>query len=117
MQNDYPVTVTVVDVSDEHGPDWPPSNLVEFIAWVTNHMASIPSEFRAVARIEIGSTTSYDDAVANLTISYDRPATADEIARRNANAIRRAEEDVVRLRRAIEHEERRLAEMTKGCLP
>lgn len=53
-----------------------PDNLIEYIAWLTTKLESIPSEYRKSACVDISGS----DWGVEYTISYEREKTAAERA-------------------------------------
>lgn len=74
------ITTTLYDREREEDP---PEKLAEFIAWAEAFLEKVPEKFRAVATIEIGSTSDgYDGYASTMTISYSRPETDAEWSER-----------------------------------
>jgi hypothetical protein len=70
--------------AEQHTSDWPPEDAQGALDWFASKLARVPTEHRASARISIGSQGSYDgDYCATITITYDRPETDAEMARRD----------------------------------
>jgi hypothetical protein len=67
--------------------DWPPEGLVEFVAWAQNMLERGPEAFRGTAKIEIENRSEYYTV---LEISYQRPETDGEMARRLDDEQKRA---------------------------
>ncbi len=65
-----------------------PENLAEAITWLQDTLDGIPAEHRASAKIEIDSESEYDSHFAVVQISYNRPETDAELAKRIALAER-----------------------------
>ena len=61
-----------------------PENALELAAWLQAKLAEVPEEYRASAKV---STSSDYDGESWLTISYERPATPEEIARRSRGGM------------------------------
>lgn len=78
---------TTVTVSEE----LPPSELSEFLLWVERTTGEIPEEYRRTARVEIGSSMSYDQDYPTCVVSYERPETRLETQIRQAQAKRALE--------------------------
>lgn len=76
------VKVTLLDASRSDGAGWPPDDLAGAIAWMQSHMAAIPEAHRASAKFEIRASFEYGDPIAMIEVSYERPETAEEIAKR-----------------------------------
>ena len=75
-------TITVFD-QERYDGEWPPEPALEFLAWFSAKIATIPPEHLAKATIEVGSTSSYDNSTyARIQIHYDRPESDDEMADR-----------------------------------
>ena len=70
------ITVKIYDRDDSR--EEPPSDLAEYIAWLTAKLAEVPEQFRATARTEISAESSYDFGVLIYRIEYTRPETAEE---------------------------------------
>ena len=87
-------TVTIYDY--DKAPN-PPSDLVEYIAWLQSKLDEIPEKFRPSARTDIYGCEQYGSGVLCYTIEYDRPETDEEQAARenadrvNADAVRQSE--------------------------
>jgi hypothetical protein len=98
----WPVTVTLAD-AEQYDDGFPPSSAMEFMAWLKGHLDSIPEEFRASAELEIDSNSGYEDShYAHVVLSYQRPATAEEIAARVDKRARRAAEALAQEKAAYE---------------
>jgi hypothetical protein len=82
---------TTVTVSEEI----PPSEFSEFLLWVERMKEEIPEEYQRTARIDIGSSMSYDQDYPTCVVSYERPETPLEAQTRRSEA-----------RRALERQER-----------
>ena len=88
-------TVTIYDY--DKAPHAPPSDLVEYIAWLQAKLDEIPEKFRPSARTDIYGCEQYGSGVLCYTIEYDRPETDEEQAARenadrvNADAVRQSE--------------------------
>lgn len=67
---------------EQHGGDYPPSDPKGLMAWFAGKIAEIPEGSREKARIECCSYTSYGDDYGQITISYTRPETAEEMRER-----------------------------------
>jgi len=63
--------------------DWPPVDASDFVVWMCEKFAAIPSEFRDAAKIQINSNER-DGAV--FRIYYARPETPEEAAAKEARA-------------------------------
>jgi hypothetical protein len=91
--------IDVVSV-DQYDADFPASNLVKTIAWLSAKLAEIPEEHRENATCEIGSVSSWEDRhYACIEIAYSRPATKEEAesAARELHAAKMAHEAEERL--------------------
>ena len=76
--------VTVFSEID-YQDNWPPSNAIEFISWLTEKIELIPIEYRKEAIIDINSQHGYDETTyADIKIYYTRPETDEEMADREA---------------------------------
>lgn len=76
------ITVKIYDREDS--PEEPPSDLAEYIAWLTAKLAEVPEQFRSTARTEISAESSYDWGVLIYRIECTRPETAEETAARES---------------------------------
>lgn len=56
----------------------PPSNLIEYINWLSSILASVPEEFKNTVSTNIDGITNGDYGVLEYTISYSRPETDKE---------------------------------------
>lgn len=84
-----------VTAAEQYDPDFPPENLLGFIAWFDAILANIAEEYRPSATIEISSTSSYYDShYATINVQYLRPETDDEWDQRKLSVMER-----VRLKR------------------
>lgn len=73
--------------------EWMPENAEKAIKWLQNIVAQAPPKFRSAVKIEIDSESSYEGShYASIEISYWRPPTAVEIAKRRAAAKAQANE-------------------------
>lgn len=83
--------------------DWPPDDLVGFIAWFQGKLDEIPEQFRGAARVDLSTDYEEGDCYVDLSIYYDRPETEEEIdARQKKEWSRNRARD-----KAIEASERR----------
>lgn len=86
-------TVTVVEV-EEFDRGWPPTDGLGLVVWFSDHLKSVPLDYRETTRIEIVGETRYDQSLATITITYTRPETDEELHSRldfaNRNALHRA---------------------------
>ena len=60
--------VTEVRSSD---PNWPPTNVGDFLNWLMDNTQSIPEKLRHTAQLEFEGYTAYGVSEVKLTISYD----------------------------------------------
>ena len=72
--------------AQQYGGNWPTESggsysvtLVEFIAWATDILEAIPDEYQKITRISIEGEDHYDQALAEMKITYERPETPEEI--------------------------------------
>lgn len=84
------ITVKVFDSEDSPGAI--PGNAVEFVAWLSRLVESVPPEFRGSATVELGSFESYGDSEWTFRVSYVRPENSEEATRRAAYALAVAED-------------------------
>lgn len=76
----------VVVNAEQYDPDFPPTPLLEFQAWLEAMIEDIPEEYRGTATVEFDSAGSYYDShYAKVEISYYRPETDEEWAARRAD--------------------------------
>lgn len=75
---------------------WPPEDAVGCVAWFQNLLEAVPQEYLHTAKIDIGNYKEYDDAYAQIRISYTRPETDAEEAERERRE--RAAEEAARNR-------------------
>lgn len=76
--------VTVFD-KEQYDGEWPPTDMTECVAWFAGKLETIPSEYRATAKVEIESVSVYEDShYARIEIYYDRPENDGEMAAREA---------------------------------
>jgi hypothetical protein len=87
---------------EQYDEPWPPEGLAEFREWVDDLLEGIPEEFRDSAKIQIDSTTSYGQSLATVTVSYVRPETDEEAARREHEERAGWEQQRNRLRHELE---------------
>lgn len=84
------VTVQVLRESHFGSCSTVPEKLSEAIAWLRDHLRSIPMACRDSAKLEIESVGGYEgDHHAEVSISFARPETDDEWAARRADVERR----------------------------
>lgn len=81
--------VVLVVKTDEYESDFPPTNLMEFRAWLDQKTNLIPEQYRHNAEFEIDSYVSYDSSYARLTIQYSRPELPEEESARESELMRR----------------------------
>jgi len=74
----------------------PPSNLLEFKAWLDDIILTIPEEHRDGAEIDIDTTCEYGDYYAIVEVDYYRPETSEEEAFRNKQIEKRKDADTAR---------------------
>ena len=110
---DYPITVTVFAWEQYEDGEGPPEKVVDVIAWLSTVLDGIPAEYRNNATFEIDSETSWDQSLAKLEISYERPPTPAEIQARRTESEMRARSDLEHAKRMVAVEERRLADLQK----
>ena len=113
---DYPKEVVVFEWAQYDGGDLP-KKAVDVIALLSGVLDAIPAEYREGAELTIDSHTSWDQSIATMRISYERPPTPDEIAARRSKSKSRAMDDLELARRRVADEERRLAELQKDTKP
>lgn len=81
---------------EEYSADFPQYDWIapKVLAWLTEKIEEIPTEFRDSSWCRISSETSYDSSQATIEIGYERPETAEETAKRLAEkaATKRAKE-------------------------
>lgn len=82
------------------------TSLVNAVEVLTAILNDIPAEYREQARFTVDNGNDYDLAEATITVSYTRPETDEEVARRHE---RQATE-----KRYREAEERRRYEVLKA---
>ena len=86
MNTPIPRTVTVVE-AEQYDEGFPSANLLSFNAWLQSHLASIPPEYRGGAEICFGYREDYGDSIyVTVCISYERPETPEEVAKRVASS-------------------------------
>ena len=83
---------------ESYDEEWPPENAMEYLAWFAAKIASIPEEYRASAKVEIDSVSSYENSsYATIKITYTRPETdaewAGRVAENDARERRQAERE------------------------
>ena len=87
-------TVITHFVAEQYDATFPTGNLLAFRDWLAQQIESIPAEYRDVAKIDIGTDSSYDTCYATLEIKYQRPETPEETAaRERRDADRRRERE------------------------
>ena len=79
---DKTVTVYSSDVSYHNGP---PDNLMELIEWLKGWAKEIPDEYMASSDVDIEAGMDYDIPYAEISITYTRPETDDEMDTRLNN--------------------------------
>lgn len=62
--------------------DWPPDDLVGFIAWFQGKLDEVPEQYRGAARVDLSTDYEDGDCYVDLSIHYYRPETEDETAAR-----------------------------------
>jgi hypothetical protein len=63
--------------------DWPSDQAYECIAWFAAKVAEIPEEYRESGEIELNSVNGYEgEHYPAIKISYTRPETDEELAKR-----------------------------------
>lgn len=106
MSSRHIVRITVFS-QEQYGGDWPPVQAADFVAWFQGHVNGIPEQYRDTARIEIDSTSGWEDShYARIEISYKRPETDEELSARRATERARISEQE-------EAEKRQLAALKK----
>lgn len=79
----YDTEVVVLQVFEGVDDNYPPENIGQFLLWLNAAIQQIPVECRPSATL----TTWLDrDGLGTVTVSYRRPATDDEIAKRKRDA-------------------------------
>lgn len=81
--------------------DWPPDDLVGFVAWFQGKLQTVPEQYRSAVHIGLD---------VGLSIYYDRPETGDEMAARLESERERREHR----QEQIEANERREYERLKA---
>lgn len=82
----------VVFDGEQYDGGWPPEDARRCVAWFSEKLESIPSKYRATAKIEIDARGGYEDSYyARIKIYYDRPETDDEENTREAETRRQQE--------------------------
>lgn len=94
---DHPVVEALFDVQQYDG-EWLPVGLGDAIAFLQEKLDAVPVEYRDTALIEIDATTSYDQPLARIEITYKRPPTAAEVEKRRMDMVGDAEREAVRLK-------------------
>lgn len=69
---------------EEYDAEFPPEDATECVAWFTKVLSDIPEQYRSIAKIRIGSETSYDWHKPVIKVSYTRPETDEEEAERES---------------------------------
>lgn len=91
--------IIVLDI-DDTSPDWPPSEAQKFLDWLNMKLELIPYEHRETAIIDInGMEGEWGSYCAELTISYTRPETDEEMHLRESEEPYRWETSTERARR------------------
>lgn len=96
-------TKTVVVFSKrefEHG--FMPTKSLEAVEWLRDVIDTIPEEYRATAEIRVESGDDFGSSYAELTISYERPETAEEEKQRKADKAAYLAEERLRLQRQLD---------------
>ena len=87
------ITQVIVFDKEQYEGDWPPTDATEYVAWFAAKLESIPSEYRATAKIIISGVGSYEDSYyLNIEIYYHRPEVDDEMAYRGVEERLREEQ-------------------------
>ena len=95
----------IVFEEEQYDGEWIPNNAAEVLEWLSDKVNSIPEEFRDSALFEVDARSNYEDsAYASIRISYVRPETDEEEAKREDEERRHAE-------RRRDGELRKLAEL------
>lgn len=90
-EEDWPVEVVVFE-QQRYGGEWMPEKLTDAVAWLQGLLEQVPAEHRDAVKIDIDSTSSYEDShYATIKVSYWRPPTAEEREGRLAEAKARRE--------------------------
>jgi hypothetical protein len=101
------VDVSVFDDDNEYlrdDSDWPPKDPASFLAWFTAKVALIPPQFMDAAYINLsgGGGDDYSERHGRISIGYSRPETDAELAEREEQSRRYAEQEEERDRRTFE---------------
>lgn len=87
------VTESMVSVDLEDAGD---GNLLRFFEWLKVYVEEIPKEFVAGATISL--TADYESAPVAISIDYERPETAEEIAERVNHEVQSRQNEEARER-------------------
>ena len=87
---------------EKGGSEWPSNVAMEFVAWFTEKLKSIPEENIATAQIEINHDSDDESSYyASIEISYFRDETSDEQRTRKTAELSRQEAQKVRELRTL----------------
>ena len=87
----------------DFGASYTDGSLLKVIGSFQKALASIPKEYRAKARCEIGSKSGYEDShYAHVEITYERPETDAEVIARVK--IERETDRIARLKKRAQFE-------------
>jgi hypothetical protein len=78
------VTITVREFGFVDEAPWPPHNLMKAIAEFQSALAEIPEPYRDSASISFEPYWSHGETFEHVSITYERPETAEETAARIA---------------------------------
>lgn len=74
--------------------DYRSDSIPNLVDWLNEQLEEIPAEYRDSARVEIESVGGWEgEHHAEITITYERPETADEKAARHVRERARADEE------------------------
>ena len=82
---------TISKTVGQYEGDWPPTDAPGFFAWVQAKLDDVPEACRSSFRVEVDSTSRYDDTYATIELSYVRQETDEEEAQREQHAAANAE--------------------------
>ncbi len=95
----WPETVEVYSCTGSYNF---PSKLTEAIEFLQDKLALVPDKYKDSAKLEIDSHEDYDSTTENITISYTRPATQEEITKRFEQDKARRAADLAWAKRRVE---------------
>jgi hypothetical protein len=105
-------TISVFKADQYSYSRMPPSNALEFSAWLAEMLESIPEEFRSSAEIIIDAERDYDDGIELIVeVKFSRPLTDEEQAAVNARRAEDQKRRVEQLRQDLERAELVRAEL------